>query len=333
MTTESFQIPIEAAELYESAFVPSFFAQWAPILCEVAGVSPGQSVLDVACGTGIVARTAADLVGADGSVVGIDLNEAMLTVARRVRPDIDWRQGDSAALPFADGSLDVSLCQMALMFFVDRHLALHEMARVVGDGGTVAVLVPSALDEQPAFQPFVELAARIAGPDAASLLERVLRVRRPRSAHRTRRLGRTHGDSRPLGDRHVRGAVGRSRRAHGGGEHAARRTPERRGVPAAPRRIRRHHGAVDRAGRQPRHTIHLQRRGRHQIAVVQSASRSCEAVAASTGRRSAIVSIRGSLLSPRSQRRYSCCTTTAVFHWANASYQPADETSSPVRSA
>ena len=127
--TESFQIPIEAAELYESAFVPGFFAQWAPILCGAAGVTSGQAVLDVACGTGIVARTAADLVGGGGSVVGLDLNEAMLTVAGRVRPDIEWRQGDSAALPFADRSFDVALCQMALMFFADRRRALQEMAR------------------------------------------------------------------------------------------------------------------------------------------------------------------------------------------------------------
>jgi ubiquinone/menaquinone biosynthesis C-methylase UbiE len=168
--TESFQIPIEAAELYESAFVPGFFAQWAPTLCAAARVAPGQAVLDVACGTGIVARTATDLVGAGGSVVGLDLNEAMLTVARRMRPDIEWRQGDAAALPFTDNAFDVALCQMALMFFADRHHALSEMRRVVGDGGTVAVLVPSALEEQPAFQPFVELAARIAGPEATSLL-------------------------------------------------------------------------------------------------------------------------------------------------------------------
>ena len=117
---ESFQIPIEAAEFYEAAFVPAFFAQWAPILCGAAGVTPGQRVLDVACGTGIVARTAADLVAPDGAVVGVDLNEAMLTVARRVRPDIEFHQGNADALPFADESFDTALSQMALMFFPDR---------------------------------------------------------------------------------------------------------------------------------------------------------------------------------------------------------------------
>lgn len=166
---ESFQIPIEAAEAYEAAFVPAFFAQWAPILSDAAGVTAGQRILDVACGTGIVARTAADRVGA-ANVVGVDLNEAMLTVARRVHADIDWRQGDAVALPFDAGSFDTVLCQMALMFFPDRIKALQEMARVAAPGGTVAILVPSSLDAQPAYGPFVDMAARHAGSEARSLL-------------------------------------------------------------------------------------------------------------------------------------------------------------------
>jgi ubiquinone/menaquinone biosynthesis C-methylase UbiE len=168
-TTESFEIPIEAAEAYEAAFVPAFFAQWAPILCAAAGVSAGQRVLDVACGTGIAARTAAGVVGA-ANVVGVDRNEAMLTVARRVEPAIDWRRGDVAALPLPDGSFDTVLCQMALMFFPDRAVALRELARVAAPGGTVAVLVPSGLDAQPAYGPFVDMAATHAGADARSLL-------------------------------------------------------------------------------------------------------------------------------------------------------------------
>jgi len=167
--SESFQIPIEAAEAYEAAFVPAFFAQWARILCEAARVAPGQKILDIACGTGIVARTAADLVGAR-SVVGVDLNEAMLTVASRVRADIDWRKGDAGALPLPDGSFDAVLCQMALMFFPDGAKALREMARVAAPGGTVAVLVPRSLGFQPAYGPFVDMAARHAGPEARSLL-------------------------------------------------------------------------------------------------------------------------------------------------------------------
>lgn len=168
-SSESFAIPIEAAEAYEAEFVPAFFAQWAAILCDAAGVSAGQRVLDVACGTGIVARTAADRVGA-ANVVGVDLNEAMLTVARRVRPEIEWHQGDVGGLPFDDGSFDVVLCQMALMFFPDRVAALREIVRVAAPGGIVAVLVPSSLDAQPAYGPFVDMTAQHAGAEARSLL-------------------------------------------------------------------------------------------------------------------------------------------------------------------
>ena len=168
--TETFQIPLAAAQMYESKFVPAIFAEWAPLIVELAGVAEGHAVLDVACGTGIVARTAADRLGGNGVVVGVDLNEAMLTVARQIRPDLDWQQGDSAALPFPERSFDAVLCQMALMFFPDRARALREMSRVATSGGTVAVVVPASLESQPAYRPFVEVAARHAGPAALSLL-------------------------------------------------------------------------------------------------------------------------------------------------------------------
>ncbi len=168
--TENFQIPLEVAETYEADFVPAIFAEWAPHLLDLADVGPGDHVLDVACGTGIVARTAAPRVEPDGNVVGVDLNEAMLTVAGRVRPDIDWRQGDVADLPFDDRSFDAVVCQMALMFFPDRKRAVSEMARVATDDGTVAILVPATLEDQPAYGPLVEVAARHAGPEAMSLL-------------------------------------------------------------------------------------------------------------------------------------------------------------------
>lgn len=167
---ERFQLSRQAAEQYEAAFVPALFAEWAPLTVAVAGVAPTHDVLDVACGTGIVARTVADLRAREGRVTGVDLNPAMLTVARRVRPDLDWQQGDVAALPFADASYDRSLCQMALMFFPDRRAALGEMRRVTRPGGRVALAVPAALDDQPAYRPFVEAAVRHAGPDAGTLL-------------------------------------------------------------------------------------------------------------------------------------------------------------------
>ena len=169
--SETFQIPIEVAEAYEARFVPAIFAEWAPRILDAAGVEDGRDarVLDVACGTGVVARAAAGRVGAAG-LVGLDLNEAMLTVARRIAPAIDWRQGDVTALPFPDASFDAVTCQMALMFVPDVDRAFVEMSRVVRPSGRVAVVVPAALDVQPAYRVFVDVAARHSGPEARSLL-------------------------------------------------------------------------------------------------------------------------------------------------------------------
>lgn len=167
-TAETFQISPAAAELYESQFVPGIFAEWAPRLVRFAGIDAGQRVLDVACGTGIFARVAADVVGNDGAVVGLDLNPAMLDVARRVRPDIDWQEGQAEDLPFADGTFDVTVCQMALMFFPDRPRAIAEMARVARE--RVAVLVPAAIEDQPAYRLFTDVVVEHAGEEGASLV-------------------------------------------------------------------------------------------------------------------------------------------------------------------
>jgi SAM-dependent methyltransferase len=168
-SVETFQLSVEAAEVYEANFVPALFAEWAPQLVEAAGVVPGQAVLDVACGTGVVARTAADRMGGQGRVVGLDLNQGMLTVAGRLRPDIEWRQGDAADLPFEPGSFDVVLCQAALMFFPDRAGSLREMARVARAGATVAVHVWDQLEAQEGYGAMYDAFARHLGPEAAQL--------------------------------------------------------------------------------------------------------------------------------------------------------------------
>jgi ubiquinone/menaquinone biosynthesis C-methylase UbiE len=193
-TKETFQLTQDMAEAYERHFVPAFFAQWAPQLVEAAGVRPGQRVLDVACGTGIVARTAAPRVGTAGSVTGVDINEAMLSVARRVSPDLEWRQGDAAALPFEDAEFDAALSQMAMMFFPDPAAALREMARVVQPPGTVAILIPAGLDANPAYEAFVDIVTRHAGPAARNLGHHVFRPRRPRPHGRPVHRGRPPGD-------------------------------------------------------------------------------------------------------------------------------------------
>lgn len=180
MSHDTFQqISLDVAETYEAAFVPTLFAGLAPHLLDAAGVGAGHRVLDVACGTGIIARTAAPRVGGRGRVVGLDLNEAMLTVARRVAPELEWHQGDAAALPFPDATFDIALCQSGLMFVPDVAGVLREMARVVAPGGTVAVQVWSAPERQEGFRPLAEVVARHAGPDAVALLGTYFRLGDP----------------------------------------------------------------------------------------------------------------------------------------------------------
>jgi ubiquinone/menaquinone biosynthesis C-methylase UbiE len=124
---DAWQLAHDAAVAYENDFVPAIFAQWPPVLAEIAGMGSGDRVLDVACGTGILAREALARVGPSGRVTGLDLNEGMLAVARQLRPEIDWRHGDAAKLPFEDSAFDVVVSQFALMFFPDRVAALREM--------------------------------------------------------------------------------------------------------------------------------------------------------------------------------------------------------------
>ena len=169
-TTETFQITPEQAELYEERFVPALFAHWVDAVLDAAGVRAGQDVLDVACGTGLVARHAAERVGPTGRVTGLDLNPAMLAVASRLRPDLTWQQGDAAAMPFEGDSFDVVTCQSAAMFFPDVVGALREMWRVTRPGGAVAVQVFDSRKDQPAYGPWIAMVARHAGEDALQML-------------------------------------------------------------------------------------------------------------------------------------------------------------------
>lgn len=118
-TSSGWQLEGESAVAYEEYLVPAL-SEWAERLVDFAEVTEGEQVLDVGCGTGIVARTAAPIVGDSGSVTGVDINEDMLDVARcvseNVQPPINWRCQDATSLEFPDESFDVVLSQQALQF-------------------------------------------------------------------------------------------------------------------------------------------------------------------------------------------------------------------------
>jgi SAM-dependent methyltransferase len=170
MTPPSLATQIMAATNYEEAVVPALMLEWAPRLVEAAGIRPGDRVLDVACGTGVLSRVVAEAVGPGGSVTGLDLDPGMLTMAARAAPSISWHRGVAENLPFHDATFDAVVSQFGLMFFQDRSRALREMWRVLRPGGRMAVAVWASLDETPAYAAEVELVDRIAGPAAANVL-------------------------------------------------------------------------------------------------------------------------------------------------------------------
>jgi len=153
------------AEIYDEKFVPALFGPWGPVVCEMAGVAPGQEVLDVACGTGALALAAAAIAGPNGRVVGLDANPEMLEVARRKAAHIDWREGVAEDLPFDDESFDAVASQFAFMFFDDRAQALSEMMRVLRPGGRLAVAVCDAVERSPGYGAFAGLLDRLFGED------------------------------------------------------------------------------------------------------------------------------------------------------------------------
>ncbi|MGH9243305.1 MAG: class I SAM-dependent methyltransferase [Acidimicrobiales bacterium] len=138
-----------AAENYERYFVPAIARPVATDLLRAAALKAGERVLDVACGTGVIARLAAERVGSTGTVVGVDVAPDMIEVARTTAATsglaIEWRQGDAASLPLPDSSFDVVLSQMGLMLFADKPAALSEMRRVLVAGGRLALNTPGTI--------------------------------------------------------------------------------------------------------------------------------------------------------------------------------------------
>lgn len=153
---------------YESSCVPTMFGPLAERLLDAAGLVPGERVLDVACGTGVVARAAARRGAA--AVTGVDRNGAMLDVARRTAPDAAFVEADAGALPFADGAFDLATCQQGLQFFPDRVAALREQRRVLRPGGRAALALWPAIETHPGFAILADALGRVVGPEAETVM-------------------------------------------------------------------------------------------------------------------------------------------------------------------
>jgi ubiquinone/menaquinone biosynthesis C-methylase UbiE len=160
------QVDASAAEIYDSLFVPALFGRFAQAVADAADIKPGDAVVDVACGTGALTRAVRSRT--TGRVVGIDVNPAMLAVARRHGGDIEYAEGNGQDLPFGVGEFDVATCQFGIMFYAYPARGLAELARV-GRRGAVAVW--DSIERSDGYLAMQELFRDELGADAAASLD------------------------------------------------------------------------------------------------------------------------------------------------------------------
>ncbi len=175
MTTDQSGLQLRGSgpEAYERYMVPIHCIALAEDLVDRVCLKPGESVLDVACGTGIVSRIAAYRVGPLGQVNGVELNPAMIEVARQAASyfdQIEFHEGSALDLPLADRQFDVALCQQAVMFFPDRERAVREMYRALKPGGRVGLNVFRTPEFVPSFAFLIEALEKCVGSAAAEFM-------------------------------------------------------------------------------------------------------------------------------------------------------------------
>lgn len=153
------------AETFERVLVPAIFERYARDLVERARpLGPSDRILDLGCGTGIVARILRERLGGGARITGLDVNAQMIAKAKAIAPDIEWREGNATALPFADGSFEVVLAQQVLQFVPDRAAALREIKRVLVPGGRLIASTWRARAYQPLFEALGVIAEKYLGP-------------------------------------------------------------------------------------------------------------------------------------------------------------------------
>ena len=187
--------PTNPAEAYDACLVPAMFLPWSSELLALGKPRPGERVLDLACGTGVVARQIPALVGTAGKVVGVDINPAMLAVARARTPAgtaVDWREGNAIELPLPDESFDLVMCQQGLQFFADRAAGARHVHRVLARGVRSVFAVWQGLEAHDAFRILFQSIADALGTP----LEKVAKPFSLGDAQALRKLLETAGFSR-----------------------------------------------------------------------------------------------------------------------------------------
>jgi ubiquinone/menaquinone biosynthesis C-methylase UbiE len=157
MVQSAWHSTLTPAERYERYLAQGLLGDWTAALVALGNPQLGDRVLDVACGTGIVARAVAPYVGASGLVTGLDRLADRLAYARVLAAGlpIEWREADACAIPFPEAAFTLVLCQQGLNHIADKVAAVREMHRVLVPGGRLALTVWSTIEHLPAFAAWV----------------------------------------------------------------------------------------------------------------------------------------------------------------------------------
>ncbi len=161
-------------DAYEKYIAPAFGNAWAQDIIDRAGLRQGEKILDLGCGTGIVARCAYKSLGDSVHITGVDVNEIALEKAREISAlnaaTIEWKQADVTALPFSNDTFDVLLCQQGLQYFPDRSCALNEIHRVLVNKGRIVFSVWRSIEFSPFYYELQKILEAYVNPEAASIL-------------------------------------------------------------------------------------------------------------------------------------------------------------------
>lgn len=174
--------------LYQSFMAPGMFQPFAEVLVEALRIEPGERVLDLACGTGVVSRAAAFRAGTDGSVTGVDLGAPMLEVARSQpagegAAEITYLEGSADSLPVGDQEFDVVLCQQGFQFFPDRPAALGEMRRALLSGGRLGITTWAELERNPVIAAIATGLAHNLGEEVGQMMHAPFSLHDPDELH------------------------------------------------------------------------------------------------------------------------------------------------------
>jgi ubiquinone/menaquinone biosynthesis C-methylase UbiE len=155
--------PTDPARTYEAYYGPAIFEPLSDHTITLAAPGPGERVLDLACGTGIVARRLVRAVAPAGHVVALDRNPAMLAVGREALAaadgagaTVEWREGDAVHATYPT-ELDLVVCQQGLQFFDDRVAAARRIVAALRPGGRAVVACWRGLDVHEPYRRFAEL--------------------------------------------------------------------------------------------------------------------------------------------------------------------------------